>query len=306
MRLRPIPLSIGLLVLCAAVVVWVEFRRSSFDDSEASLVRHLPTRDAIHFFVDLRTIRTAGLMQTLAGSKTAQETDYQTFIDETKFDYTRDIDAIMGCVQPGKLSTLMRGRFDWNQLRRYAESKGGQCMNGFCSVESKHAGRFVSFFALAPNVLAMVVGDSQWGAYSLRDRREPLPDFVPPPHAAWVTVDAQTLRGQPSLPDGMKAFVGALRDARRITISVTGRGDGFEAVLDAPCDDAAKAAAASAGLVDLTALLKKFLAREKQTPSPRDLSGVLTGGQFRAEDRRVTGRWPIERAFLETLSEGQM
>ena len=308
MRLRPVQLSIGLLALCAAGVLYVEFRRASFDDSPAGLVRHLPTRGAFHFFIDMGTIRTAGLMQTLVGSKAAQETDYQTFVAETNFDYARDVDAVLGASQDRQLSVLIRGSFDWNQLRRYAESKGGQCTNGFCSVEAKSPGRAISFFALAPNVLAIAIGDDQWGAYALRDRRSrnPPADFVPPPHAAWISVDGETLRARPSLPDGVKAFAGALRDARRVTLSLQGRGDGFEAVLDAPCDDASKARAAAAGLVELTAMLGKFLAREKQTPNPRDLSGVLTGGQFHAEDKRVTGRWTIERAFLETLSEGQM
>jgi hypothetical protein len=306
MRLRPVPLSIGLLALCAAIVAFVELRRASFDDSPGSLVRHLPSANAVHFFIDLRTIRAAGLMQTLAGSKAAQETDYQSFVDETHFDYSRDVDSVVGAIQENALSVLLSGRFDWNQLRRYCESKGGQCMNGFCSVESKRPGRFVSFFALAPNVLALTVGDSAWGAHILGDRKAPLPDFAAPRHAAWATWEGRVLRERSVLPDGVKALVGALRDARRVTISLTDRADAFEAVLDAAFDTPAKANEAAAALAEMTDNLRKFLAREKQTPNPRDLSGVLTSGQFQAKEGRVSGRWAIERAFLESLSEGHM
>jgi len=41
--------------------------------------------------------------------------------------------------------------------------------------------------------------------------------------------------------------------------------------------------------------------RERQKPTPADLSGVLTSGIFRNEGRRVLGYWPIERAFVQSV-----
>ena len=48
-------------------------------------------------------------------------------------------------------------------------------------------------------------------------------------------------------------------------------------------------------------LLKKMLEREHMTPNANDLSGVLTAGTFSQQNERVTGIWPIERGFLESL-----
>ncbi len=47
-----------------------------------------------------------------------------------------------------------------------------------------------------------------------------------------------------------------------------------------------------------------MMEREKQTPNPADLSGVLAARSFRRVDGRVVGRWPIERAFLWSLFGG--
>ena len=44
-----------------------------------------------------------------------------------------------------------------------------------------------------------------------------------------------------------------------------------------------------------------MIAREKKTPNPVDLSAVFSSGVFRREHRRVIGRWPVERAFLESI-----
>jgi hypothetical protein len=59
-------------------------------------------------------------------------------------------------------------------------------------------------------------------------------------------------------------------------------------------------------LTTTTDLLKKMLEREKMTPNPRDLSGVLVAGTFKSEDKRVVGGWPVERGFLETLVTGKL
>ena len=57
----------------------------------------------------------------------------------------------------------------------------------------------------------------------------------------------------------------------------------------------------ASSLYKATVLLKQLIARERQAPNPRDLSGVLAGGTFRADGSRVLGYWPIERGFLEEL-----
>ncbi len=59
-------------------------------------------------------------------------------------------------------------------------------------------------------------------------------------------------------------------------------------------------------LTNTTELLEKMLERDHMKPNPADLSGVLTAGKFQQQDQRVTGVWPVERAFVENLVNGKI
>jgi hypothetical protein len=48
-----------------------------------------------------------------------------------------------------------------------------------------------------------------------------------------------------------------------------------------------------------------MLARENRTANPQDLSGVLVAGTFRRDDRKVYGEWPLQRAFVESITGTQ-
>ena len=305
MRLRPVHISFALLAACAAALGWVEWRRQSFDASVAGLVRHLPAANATQVYLDVQALRSAGLLEMLAGSKAAQETEYRDFVDRTKFDYTQDLDGVLASFQGAKKSFLLRGRFDWDQIRRYAEFKGAKCVNGFCAAETKRPGQFISHFALAPNVLALSVSDNEWGAQVLRERRD-TGGFQPPPHAVWLTMPESALNGADGLPDGLRAFLGAIRGADRATISLAPRADAFQAELAVTCKSVQQGSEIHANLDKMTDLLRKFLARAKQEPNPRDLAGVLSGGRFTQDGAVVKGVWPIEKVFLELLAEGNI
>jgi hypothetical protein len=57
----------------------------------------------------------------------------------------------------------------------------------------------------------------------------------------------------------------------------------------------------AAQLAAKTELARSLFAREHQTPSPADFSGVITSGVFRTEGSRLLGTWPIGRAFVQNL-----
>jgi hypothetical protein len=74
--------------------------------------------------------------------------------------------------------------------------------------------------------------------------------------------------------------------------------------VDCPtADDATKMAGQLASVTDL---LKKMLERDKLKPTIGDLSGVLIAGHFEAQKDQVTGTWPIERKFIESLVSGKV
>jgi hypothetical protein len=80
--------------------------------------------------------------------------------------------------------------------------------------------------------------------------------------------------------------------------------DGLELRLEARCDSPAEATALVDRLQKTTELLRSLIARENKQPNAGDISGLLTAGTFRQSDRRVFGRWPLRRTFLETLAGG--
>jgi hypothetical protein len=49
-----------------------------------------------------------------------------------------------------------------------------------------------------------------------------------------------------------------------------------------------------------------MIEREKLKPNPHDLSGLLTAGVFKQQDKRVTGHWPLDRGFVESLASGKV
>jgi roadblock/LC7 domain-containing protein len=49
-------------------------------------------------------------------------------------------------------------------------------------------------------------------------------------------------------------------------------------------------------------MLRGLIQQGKKATDPEDLSGVLAAGSFRSEGRRVQGRWPIQREFLEAVA----
>jgi hypothetical protein len=96
-------------------------------------------------------------------------------------------------------------------------------------------------------------------------------------------------------------FLRALESAKRVMFSLGPEGDKFELAMDVVCGTPEEAAVLRTQLEGVTKLLLSLIAREKQTPSTRDLSGVLTSGSFQRETQHVIGRWPIDRAFLDSL-----
>jgi len=90
------------------------------------------------------------------------------------------------------------------------------------------------------------------------------------------------------------------------TLGPTADQKAFELRMTVDCstpDDATKMAAQ---FVSVTDLLKKMLDRDHLKPTSGDLSGVLIAGHFEAQKDQVTGTWPIDRKFIESLVSGKV
>jgi hypothetical protein len=286
-------------------VVLLQWRRHRADNSYGALMARLPADDAVRVFIDVQALRQAGLLDLLAGSRTAEETDYRNFVESTQFDYREDLDAIFASFKSGDLHCLMRGRFEWDQLRRHAVKAKGTCQNGFCRVPADQPDRHVSFYALLPDVLALSISKHPNAAYSMAGRQAVPPTEEDLRHPVWITADASVFSSKRNMPDGTRIFATAMEKAQTVTITLDAANEGYEATLRAHCKSAEEAEQIAKHLEEMTKLLRSFFVRDKQTPNPADLSGVLTAGTFRRENTTVHGRWPIQRVFLQTLAEGK-
>jgi hypothetical protein len=269
------------------------------------MLTYFPPKAATVAFVDLRTLRDSGLLEKIANSTVSEEEDYKVFVAQTAFDYKNDLDSVLVSSAGDTQLALLTGRFDWKSLISYATSHGGNCRAGFCRIPASRPTRLVSFYAVYPNVMALAISSDEWAAGNVKAQARPRPAVGEiPVQPIWMLVPGSALKNVDSLPTGTRQFAKTLDGAEQVLFALGPSQDRFSVSMDVTCKTDQDAAILRSQLEALTALLKKVIESEKQTPNPGDLSGVLTSGVFQRVDRHVVGSWPIERAFLNALGGG--
>lgn len=274
------------------------------------LVQCLPAERSLHLYMNLGMLRAAGILDLLAGAQGAEEPDYKKFIEQTGFDYRTDLDAVAAGFRDGDEYFAVQGRFQWNRLADYARSHQGSCQSApdnMCSMPASQAGKTISFMLLRRDVLALAVARDAKGALVIFPGFWKDPPKMPPA-AVWVSAPPYIFADASNLPAGVGAFRSQLAQARNTVFTLGPAPDqkAFELRMTVDCatpDEAAKMVQQFSGVTDL---LKKMLSRDKLTPGSADLSGVLVAGRFDAQKEQVTGTWPIERKFIESLVSGKV
>lgn len=301
---RRIWLAAALLTLIVGAAIWMVVARHSHAFTPAAMLERIPKRDAILLYVDFAALRRSGLLGMLTKSPVPEEPDYRAFVSETGFNYQSDLDAALLSFHPEGTFFLLRGRFDWKRLERYADAQGGACAGGLCRMQGSAPERRISFLPLAGNVMAMAVSTAPSAAARLKQ-----PDLAArvverSADPVWVSIPSTAFERAGSFSAGTQLFAKSIRDAESVTLSLGPERQRFRATLQVGCRSERDADALAAQLGRLTAILRESIAREKRAPDPRDLSGILTSGSFHREGQRVLGHWPIERAFLESTLDG--
>lgn len=172
---RPIVLAILCLGICSAIGAAFWYSRQQAPDP-AQNARYLPDADGATLSIDVAGLRRAGVLQ--AFSAMGAEAEYQQFVSETHFDYTRDLDYVLAVLGPKHNHFLLSGRFDWASLSRYAKSQQGNCTSSICWLPASRPQQFISFAQPRSGLLAMAVSESQQGVREL-DALHQSPAFVP-------------------------------------------------------------------------------------------------------------------------------
>jgi hypothetical protein len=295
-------IALVLLVVCGlagAGIYWLHVRRAV---RPSDLVSYLPATNASVIYIDVDALRRAGFLSMLAGSKTAEEPDYQQFVQATKFDYAHDLDAVAAALKDGRIYFALRGRFHWSNLRDYAARDGGSCHNDFCVMPGSQPNRRISFYLLKPDVMAMAIGPDDFAAYQVTSKSSQFVLAVPR-EPVWALIPAAALKDVDSLPVAAKAYVPALRGADQIVFSIAAdASQQLQFGLHVTCKGAPEATALVTQFEGITKALRDLLARQRQKPDPSDLSGVLVAGSFRRDERQVYGAWPIPKAFVDAIA----
>jgi hypothetical protein len=272
--------------------------------STSDWLDHLPTQDAVVFYVDLSALRKAGILNLLAGSPAGEEPEYKIFVFKTEFDYTRDLDAVAACFAPRGKYFIAKGRFDWNSLQSYTREQGGNCRNVLCRMDGSTPERRISFFPLRPDLMGLAVSPDNSAAVELEDPVQRRRHLAVPDAPVWISVPPAWLKTAGDLPEGTRMFARSMEDAEDVNLALAPKAARFEARLSVQCRSEQQAAALASQLDHITGMLREMIARDKQTPNPRDLSGVLTVGSFTHSGTRAIGVWPIERSFIQGLLAG--
>jgi hypothetical protein len=288
--------------LCLLAALGVEWLRSRALRPGALLAR-LPRRDALIAYIDFDALRRAGILQLLDGSAAGQDPDYRSFVERTRFDYARDLDVAVVAFAPGGKFLLLRGRFDWRSLDAYVRSQNGQCDDSLCRMTGSAPERLISFFPLRSNLMALAVSQDDSAALRL-STPAPADGMELPAAPVWVSIPASTLKSSESMPAGARPFAEAMGQADSVTLAFAPEAGRIAATLDIRCRKPADAVEIASRLSAATGLLRDALSKEHQQPDPAGLSGVLAAGTFRADGPRVLGRWPIEKAFLQSVLAG--
>ena len=266
------------------------------------LLQLLPPGDTTVFFSNVDRLRQGGFLEALRGAKPKQESDYLSFVRETGFDYTRDLQALAGSADGQQVFCAMQGRFDWRRLRGYATKHGGVCERDLCRVETSTRGRWASFRLVQPDVLALSISGDTDGADNVRPGRQPA--AAPSSAPLWVRPSHELLANPAQLPLAARIFAISVQSADSLLVSARAAeesGAAFEIEMDAVFRNEPTAETARNQLELDSRMLKLELKREGRTPSPGDLTGLLTGGSFEVTHQHLLGRWPVQKQLLEML-----
>jgi hypothetical protein len=293
---------VAVSALCGLSVFGVVWYRSR-SLTPATMLKRLPTDDALIVYIDFAALRSGGILQLLDGSKVGEDPEYQAFVRKTDFDYKQDLETAIVAFAPNGKYMLLKGRFDWKSLAAYVRASDGLCNNSFCRMVGSTPDRRISFFPVQSNLMALAVSPQEDAAHRMSDI-DPRPDQEVPNAPIWISIPPAIVSSGQSLPAGTQMFARSLKRAQAVTLAIVPESGRFAAKLNVRCGSDSDANDLAAELNKTTALLRELITKEHQTPNPADLSGFLTSGAFRSQGSRVNGYWPMERALIENLLGG--
>jgi len=304
--MRPWQLAAALAVVTVGVISVLEWRNLSQRYDAGHMLERLPLEGSVKVWVDFDQLRASGLLDLLAGSSAAEDPDYKSFTQQIGFDYRTDLQGVAAAFRKDNTYFSVHGKFDFKKLDDYAAKQQGHCVDAVCSMPASQPGRFVSFYPLAGEALALAVSGEPEGVRMIAPSARAAE--ANPRAPVWISAPGSSFSGLAHLPAGAQAFLSPLADTVESSFSIGPTGDGGKDLriqLDSTCPSADVAVKLAAQLSSTTDLLRKMLQRDHLTPGKSDLTSLFSSGRFEVHDARVSGTWPLDRKLLENLLAGK-
>jgi hypothetical protein len=124
-----VALAAGVCVVALAIAAYLRSRGA--EDVVRRLIESAKP-DAVVLYIDIDALRRAGVLETLAGNRVAEEPEYKLFVQQSGFDYRQDLDKVAVAFEDVGMFVVASGRFQWRTLREYVTAQQGVCRNAFC------------------------------------------------------------------------------------------------------------------------------------------------------------------------------
>jgi hypothetical protein len=265
-------------ILMGASAFWYHSRAYA----PAQLLQMLPPDRGVYVFLDIGLLRSAGLLDVVAGAKSIEQPDYQKFVADTGFDYRQDLDQVAIAFRDGDVYYAAQGDFNWDKLAAYAPAHGGKCDRFLCTTPGSEPGRNVSYYMPRNNILALATSRTA----SAGDMVAPGtwrngPNI--PAVGLWVAAPGGVFKNLNAAPAVARPFLAPLAAAQS-TIFTLGPGQqDFELRVEVTTRDAASS---------------RKLAEQVES---LNTAAQLTTARVESKDTQVVGTWPVSKAFLESL-----
>jgi hypothetical protein len=293
-----LPLMVGVGLLMGGSAYWYHSRPYN----ASQLVQMLPPDRSVHVYLDVALLRSAGLLDLIAGSKSLEDADYKRFVTETGFDYRTDLNGLAIAFRDGDVYYAAQGKFDWEKLAAYAAAHGGKCERFLCRTPGSEKGRDVTYYMPRNNILALATSRTATAGDMVAPGSWQSGPRVPQV-GLWVAAPPYAFTDLNKLPAGTRSFVSPLASAvgTVFTLGAARAGKDFELRMEVTTKDSAAATKLKDQYAEVTSLLVKMLEREKIQANASDMSGLLVAGRFEAKDSSVIGTWPVSKGFVQGL-----
>ncbi len=296
-------------VLSAGVAWWVWRQKQE----ATSLFRRLPSENAVLLHVDVARLRRVSALEPLLKARVDPDPDYAAFVNQTGFDYQKDLDEAAVAWLPGRVYIVARGRFDSARLRQYALAQGGSCagqrLERPCQMLASLPNRRISFLLLSSSVLGIATAPESDAALQLK--REVEPNAEPLARAAaaespaallWITAApvalGETLLASPNVLTILKT----LAEAQRVYAFVAEQTPALQLSLKAVYSSESQAAESRRLLQGMNDLIGGLMRGPKPSEAASVWQRVLKSASITQDQNTVRAVWTLDQAALQSLA----